>query len=176
MCMTNVCKPLSTTKYINTMDQKYWFHRDEAFISWFLFLSQRCLPILLDSFLCPPHNASTLSRVPHPTSPNERGDVAGLCQQRPEPRHIHCLQHWVQELLQKSPPALLLIELPEWTLLRGPFLNAQQLQEMLLTVYILSLVCLCCHGFLPLWGFYFSTFDDSKVCLSFMFHVKKLFS
>lgn len=114
------------------------------------FSPKRCLPVLLDSFLCPPHNASTLSRVPHPASPNERGDVAGLCQQRPEPHHLHCLQHRVQELLQKNPPALLLIELLEWTLLRGPFLNAQQLQEMLLTVDILSLVCLCCHGFLPL--------------------------
>lgn len=53
------------------------------------------------------------------------------------------------------------------------FFNAQQLKETLLTVDLVSVVCVCCYCFLPLWGFYFFTCDDSKVCLSFMFPAKR---
>ncbi|XP_023275706.1 D(4) dopamine receptor isoform X1 [Seriola lalandi dorsalis] len=74
----------------------------------------RCLPVLLDSLLCPAHNASSLSGLPRPTGPDERGDVARVRQQCSEPRHLHCLQHRVQELLQKVSAPLLLLELQRY--------------------------------------------------------------
>lgn len=75
-----------------------------------LFCFCRCLPVVLDSLLCPPHNKSPLSWLPCPASPDERGDVARLRQQRSQPRHLHHLQHRVQELLQKVSTSLLLEE------------------------------------------------------------------
>lgn len=140
---------------------------------WFCGVSScRCLPVLLDSVLCPPHDASSLSGLPRPPFPDERGDVARLRQQRSEPRHLHCLQHGVQELFQKVPASLLLQECRMRTLLlHGQFINAQQLKETLLTADLVSVFVL------PLLPssvrFYFSTCADSKVCLGFMFPVKK---
>lgn len=75
-----------------------------------LFCFCRYLPVLLDSLLCPPHNESPLSWLPRPAGPDERGDVARLRQQRSQPRHLHRLQHRVQELLQKVSTSLLLQE------------------------------------------------------------------
>lgn len=84
----------------------FWF-----FFFFFLFFF-RCLLVLLDPLLCPPHHESPLPRLPHPAGPDERGDVARLRQQRPQPRHLHRLQHRVQEVLQKVSPTLLLQERP----------------------------------------------------------------
>lgn len=53
--------------------------------------SCRCLPVLLDSLFCPPHDASSLSGLSRPPGPDERGDVARLRQQRPQPHHLHGL-------------------------------------------------------------------------------------
>ena len=70
--------------------------------------SCRLLLVLLDSVLRGPHDASLVSDVRHPSRPDEHRHLAGLRQQRPQPHHLHHLQHGVQEVLQEMFPQLLL--------------------------------------------------------------------
>lgn len=84
---------------------------DTLITHFFSFISShRCLPLLLDSLLCPSHPAGPLSGLPHSSGAHERGHVARLCQQRPQPRHLHGFQHRIQEPFQKASASLLLQE------------------------------------------------------------------
>lgn len=128
------------------------------FFFFFLFFC-RCLLVLLDPLLCPPHHESPLPRLPHPAGPDERGDVARLRQQRPQPRHLHRLQHRVQEVLQKVSPSLLLQERPMRT--RGGAGAFKRTREEIFfsQTSVFSFVSSCA---------------DSRVCWSLVFSTKKL--
>ena len=68
----------------------------------------RGLSAVLDALLCRAHLPSAVSHVRRAPAVGERGHLAGLRQQRPQPRHLHHLQRRVPDRLPQGSAPLLL--------------------------------------------------------------------
>nr|XP_035119788.2 D(4) dopamine receptor isoform X1 [Callithrix jacchus] len=72
----------------------------------------RGLPAVLDALLRGAHHAGAVSRLLRAPTAGQRRHLAGLRQQRPEPRHLHGLQRRVPQRLPQGPACLLLSRAP----------------------------------------------------------------
>lgn len=61
---------------------------------------------LLAAFLCDSHPEHPLQDMLRASCSLRRFHLAGVCQQRPKPSHLHHLQYWVQTGLHQDPQLL----------------------------------------------------------------------